>query len=102
MVNGPVFALLVLCFLVPLALVSVSRWFFLELPLLWCCAWAWWSYAVPQWRDWALAGGADPDQLQQLGEAAKLVWPKGHLAERTEIHRDRRDYWDRNRRVERK
>ena len=47
--------------------------------------WVWWSYSVPRWRDWALTRGADPDELQKLGIAAQLVWPKGHALEKTEF-----------------
>lgn len=47
--------------------------------------WLWWSYATPRWRRWAHARGADPDRLQQLAEREKLVWPRGHIFERTEF-----------------
>jgi len=50
-------------------------------------AWLWWSYFVPQWRDWAHARGADPEELQKLGVQANLLWPKGSVFERTEIRR---------------
>ena len=54
-------------------------------------AWPWWSLAVPRWRRWALARGADPDALQRLGERTGLVWPRGWIFEKTEIppRRDR-------------
>lgn len=48
-------------------------------------AWLWWSFAVPRWRHWALSRGADPDDLQALGQAQGLVWPKGSFLERTEF-----------------
>jgi hypothetical protein len=51
------------------------------------CAWLWWSLHIPQWRRWALRAGADPVELQHLGEAAGLVWPRGSFFEKTEIHR---------------
>ena len=51
------------------------------------CAWVWWSYLVPEWRNWAHRRGADPEQLQYLAECARLVWPKGSVFERTEFHR---------------
>jgi hypothetical protein len=49
------------------------------------CAWLWWSFSVPRWRFWALSRGADPVQLQRLGQAANLIWPKGSLFEKTEF-----------------
>ena len=48
-------------------------------------AWLWWSYFIPPWRSWAHSRGADPEELQQLGVQASLVWPKGSIFERTEI-----------------
>lgn len=51
-------------------------------------AWLWWSFYIPQWRRWALLAGADPEELQYLGECANLVWPRGSLFEKTEIRRD--------------
>lgn len=53
-------------------------------------AWLWWSYFIPEWRDWALARGADPDELDVLGVQSKLTWPKGSFFERTEIRRNGR------------
>src|SRR6185437_13939428 len=40
-------------------------------------AWVWWAFTVPRWRHWALSRGADPQLLQELGEAQGLVWPRG-------------------------
>jgi hypothetical protein len=48
-------------------------------------AWPWWSISVPKWRRWALARGADADQLQKVGVRTGLVWPKGCIFEKTEI-----------------
>jgi len=48
-------------------------------------AWIWWSYAVPRWRSWALARGVDSDELQAVAQREKLVWPRGHIFERTEF-----------------
>ena len=50
-------------------------------------AWLWWSWFVPQWRSWAHSRGADPQELQELGVKASLIWPKGSFFERTEIRR---------------
>ena len=48
-------------------------------------AWLWWSLAVPRWRTWALTHGADPERLQQLGQRAGVVWPRGSFFEKTEL-----------------
>jgi hypothetical protein len=53
-------------------------------------AWLWWSYFVPQWRRWAHRRGADSVKLQELGEYASLVWPRGSFFERTEFRGDER------------
>jgi len=48
-------------------------------------AWLWWSLSVPRWRIWALARGADPERLQQLGQRMGVVWPRGSFFEKTEL-----------------
>lgn len=48
-------------------------------------AWLWWSWATPRWRHWALGRGLDPHALQQLAQESGLVWPKGHIFEKTEF-----------------
>jgi hypothetical protein len=48
-------------------------------------AWLWWSLSVPRWRAWALARGADPERLQELGERTGVVWPRGSFFEKTEL-----------------
>lgn len=55
-------------------------------PLGFISGWLWWSYSVPRWRKWALQQpGVTPDDLQAAAEAALLVWPKGHVFEKTEF-----------------
>lgn len=48
-------------------------------------AWVWWSYATPRWRHWALGRGVNAAHLQRVAEQERLVWPQGHLFERTEF-----------------
>jgi len=60
----------------------------LGLPLSLAGGWLWWSYKIPQWREWALRQpGVTADELQRAAEAAMLVWPKGHIFEKTEFRR---------------
>lgn len=47
-------------------------------------AWSWWSVAVYRWRIWAKTKGMSPAEVQRYGEAARLLWPRGHFFERTE------------------
>jgi hypothetical protein len=48
------------------------------------CAWSWWSVNVTLWRRWAERRGIDPHELQWAGEEASILWPKGHVFQRTE------------------
>ena len=48
--------------------------------------WLWWSITVPRWREWARVNGADNERTQQLAVRTLLVWPKGWIFEKTEIH----------------
>ena len=48
-------------------------------------AWAWWSVNVTLWRAWAERRGVDPNELQWRGQDAQLLWPRGHVFERTEL-----------------
>ena len=48
-------------------------------------AWSWWSVIVTLWRQWATRRGVDPDELQCRGENATLLWPRGHIFEKTEL-----------------
>jgi hypothetical protein len=50
-------------------------------------AWIWWSVNISLWRRWAQRRGVDPTQLQEQAVEASLVWPRGHLFERTELDR---------------
>jgi hypothetical protein len=52
-------------------------------------AWIWWSYAIPRWREWAIGRGVNPRVLQQVAVREWLVWPEGHIFERTEFRRRR-------------
>lgn len=85
LVNRPVQVIILGGMLLALVLLLLSPWFLLLAPLAWLLGWGWWSYAVPQWRRWAIGRGVDPGALQWYGEQATLVWPVGHWGERTEF-----------------
>jgi len=53
----------------------------LSIPL----AWLWWSVAVPKWKLWAYSRVNDVDALKRRAIAAGLIWPDGHLFEKTEL-----------------
>lgn len=84
-VNGPVFLLMVgIAALAvyadpegPAALLWVLAWFVLP--------WTWWSFAAPRWRIWALERTANWDDLLADAVASQILWPPGHLFEKTEI-----------------
>ena len=49
--------------------------------------WLWWSVALPRWRVWALEH-VDQDEWGELLQQAishRLMWPSGHILEKTEI-----------------
>lgn len=48
-------------------------------------AWCWWAYMVPRWRVWAWQRVDDRRGLRASALRAGLIWPKGHLFEKTEI-----------------
>jgi len=48
-------------------------------------AWLWWAVMVPRWRIWAWSRVADIEDLRQRAVRAGLIWPEGHVLERTEF-----------------
>lgn len=48
-------------------------------------AWLWWSYAIPKWKLWAYARAEDVDTLKHAAVDVGLIWPDGHIFEKTEI-----------------
>ena len=48
-------------------------------------AWFWWAYMVPRWRVWAWQRVEDLGGLRARAVRAGLIWPRGHLLEKTEI-----------------
>jgi hypothetical protein len=48
-------------------------------------SWLGWSTQVPRWRVWAYRRVADIDALKVAAVSAGLIWPDGHLFERTEL-----------------
>jgi len=91
LINGPVTLILLSGFLGGAVLIEPAPILGAVLLVLAVpCAWFWWSHYVPQWRAWARQRGADPEELQWLAVKASLVWPKGSIFERTEVHRRER------------
>ena len=66
--------------------------------------WCWWSWSLPRWRVWALERVADVDELLEAAVRQRLMWPPGHVLERTEFRppelRRREDEILRRRRTE--
>ena len=48
-------------------------------------AWCWWALMVPRWRMWAWQRVDDLRGLRASAVRAGLIWPKGHLLEKTEM-----------------
>lgn len=47
--------------------------------------WLVWSIQVPRWRVWAYRRVNNLDALKDAAVDASLIWPEGHVFERTEI-----------------
>jgi prepilin signal peptidase PulO-like enzyme (type II secretory pathway) len=86
LVNLPTLPLL----LAPL--LALQTWLSLEPPLPhllaltigFVLAWLWWSLMVTWWRQWAGSRGMGQEEVQYRGQGASILWPPGHLFERTE------------------
>ncbi|RYG55909.1 hypothetical protein EON80_29995 [bacterium] len=88
LVNGPVQLLLLSGVVTSIFVIDISALGgIIAVSVGFISAWLWWSYFIPQWREWAHQRGADPEELQYQAVRAKLTWPKGSLFERTEIRR---------------
>ena len=48
-------------------------------------AWLYWSCAVPRWKLWAYKRVNDVQALKSAAIGSGLIWPDGHLFEKTEI-----------------
>jgi len=46
----------------------------------------WWSIVAPRWRMWAEHSGLESEELHKWGFRTGLVWPRGSVLEKTEIH----------------
>lgn len=52
--------------------------------------WIYWSFAITRWRIWAFSVVDDLHELKSRAITNKLIWPDGHIFEKTEI-RTRKD-----------
>ena len=94
-INLPVFVFIFspICLFCLLAFPWLNRQSgFVAGPLLICLfllgiglAWLWWSVMVPRWRIWAWSRVADTNDLRQRAVRTGLIWPEGHVLERTEF-----------------
>lgn len=102
LVSLPTLPLLLLA---PTPLLALQAWLsfepplphFLALTVGFLMAWLWWSMMVTWWRNWAESRGMSPEEVQYRGQGASILWPSGHLCERTEwanIWRPRSTYRD--------
>jgi hypothetical protein len=92
-VNIPVFALIFGAFGISIALAGIEAvqhnrqiWFGIAGLLIGCAlGWMWWSFALPRWRAWAYEHVNDIEELKRRAVRASLIWPEGHIFERTEF-----------------
>lgn len=55
-------------------------------------AWLYWTFAITQWRIWALSKTEDPFELRLQAETVGLIWPEGSFFEKTEIRTARQNH----------
>ena len=48
-------------------------------------AWIHWSIAIPKWKLWAYSRVDDLGALKRAAVRSQLIWPDGHLFEKTEL-----------------
>ncbi|MBS0294918.1 MAG: hypothetical protein JSR45_01315 [Proteobacteria bacterium] len=48
-------------------------------------AWVLWSWLTPRWRLWAYQRVDDIAALKAQAVKSRIIWPAGHVLERTEI-----------------
>ena len=48
-------------------------------------SWIAWSWQVPKWRLWAYRRVDDIEALKLAAVGVGLIWPEGHIFERTEL-----------------
>lgn len=87
LVNGPLMFLMFGLFFLSLQinlpeLIELAAMLFVPI----AAAWVWWSVVLPRWRVWALERVDDPVVLLNRAIESRLMWPPGHMFERTEIH----------------
>jgi hypothetical protein len=63
-----------------LSLAAIAAFF-----VCWPLAWLTWSILTPRWRLWAYQHVDDIGELKRLAVADHVIWPEGHLFQRTEI-----------------
>ncbi|MNS79096.1 hypothetical protein D3C86_1678970 [compost metagenome] len=92
-VNGSVlagyvfgFGLLVLLFNTkPVFVDALGLWFLLLILLVLVAPWFLWSFQVTRWRLWAYRRVRDVNALKAEAMARSVIWPSGHLIEKTEF-----------------
>jgi hypothetical protein len=73
-VNVPAMIIMLGIFLIGTTIEFKLWWVFLALGFF--LGWAWWSFTIPRWRNWALSRGVPAERLQKLTVAVGLTWPK--------------------------
>ena len=61
------------------------RWFLVIFLGGFVAGWIVWSIQIPRWRLWAYKAVENIDDLKIKAAAGKLIWPEGHIFQKTEI-----------------
>jgi hypothetical protein len=88
-VNVPVFLIMFsvsgLCIVLPANKLAPGYLILLGIALGPLAGWIYWSFAITRWRIWAFTNVDDINELKSRAISSKLIWPDGHIFEKTEI-----------------
>lgn len=93
-VNVPVFIIMftIVGFCISLSAQKLAPGYLILIGILLAplAGWIYWSFAITRWRIWAFTNVDNVNELKSKAISGKLIWPDGHIFEKTEI-RTKRD-----------
>jgi hypothetical protein len=61
------------------------KWFLPAFVSGFVAGWMVWSIQIPRWRRWAYERVDDVEELKRHAVEAQLIWPEGHVLQKTEL-----------------
>lgn len=88
-INVPVsliiFSVLGLCIFLSANKLAPGYFILIGIVLAPLAGWIYWSFAITRWRIWAFTNVDSVNELRLRAISGKLIWPDGHIFEKTEI-----------------